>query len=107
MATMAQSTVQAFPSPIFPHPGLSSSTAAALAPGEGFWSITREVTLLYVLCSTFYIGSVLNVALKLYNSASLGVPSCVKHHMLKQKQISLGAVLLSTIAASECCIPFS
>uniref|UniRef100_A0A8C4DTI5 PAN2-PAN3 deadenylation complex subunit PAN3 n=1 Tax=Dicentrarchus labrax TaxID=13489 RepID=A0A8C4DTI5_DICLA len=33
MATMAQSTVQAFPSPIFPHPGLSSSTAAALAPG--------------------------------------------------------------------------
>ncbi|XP_071400126.1 PAN2-PAN3 deadenylation complex subunit PAN3 [Centroberyx affinis] len=34
MATMAQSTVQAFPSPLaFPHPGLSSSTAAALAPG--------------------------------------------------------------------------
>ncbi|KAM7369917.1 hypothetical protein PAMP_011205 [Pampus punctatissimus] len=33
MATMAQSTVQAFPSPIFPHPALSSSTAAALAPG--------------------------------------------------------------------------
>lgn len=37
MATMAQSTVQAFPSPIFPHPALSSSTAAALAPGEGFF----------------------------------------------------------------------
>lgn len=34
MATMAQSAVQAFPSPLFPHPGLSSSTAAALAPGE-------------------------------------------------------------------------
>uniref|UniRef100_A0A672J6Y6 PAN2-PAN3 deadenylation complex subunit PAN3 n=1 Tax=Salarias fasciatus TaxID=181472 RepID=A0A672J6Y6_SALFA len=33
MATMAQSTVQAFPSPLFAHPGLSSSTAAALAPG--------------------------------------------------------------------------
>ncbi|KAM9337240.1 LOW QUALITY PROTEIN: PAN2-PAN3 deadenylation complex subunit PAN3 [Symphorus nematophorus] len=33
MATMAQSTVQAFPSPLFQHPGLSSSTAAALAPG--------------------------------------------------------------------------
>lgn len=33
MATMAQSTVQAFPSPLFPHPALSSSTAAALAPG--------------------------------------------------------------------------
>lgn len=33
MATMAQSAVQAFPSPLFPHPGLSSS-AAALAPGE-------------------------------------------------------------------------
>ncbi|KAG7225041.1 hypothetical protein INR49_014496 [Caranx melampygus] len=33
MATMAQSTVQAFPSPLFPHPGLSTSTAAALAPG--------------------------------------------------------------------------
>lgn len=34
MATMAQSAVQAFPSPLFPHPGLSGSTAAALAPGE-------------------------------------------------------------------------
>lgn len=34
MATMAPSAVQAFPSPLFPHPGLSSSTAAALAPGE-------------------------------------------------------------------------
>uniref|UniRef100_A0AAX7UGM2 PAN2-PAN3 deadenylation complex subunit PAN3 n=1 Tax=Astatotilapia calliptera TaxID=8154 RepID=A0AAX7UGM2_ASTCA len=33
MANMAQSTVQAFPSPLFAHPGLSSSTAAALAPG--------------------------------------------------------------------------
>uniref|UniRef100_A0A8D3DLI5 PAN2-PAN3 deadenylation complex subunit PAN3 n=1 Tax=Scophthalmus maximus TaxID=52904 RepID=A0A8D3DLI5_SCOMX len=33
MATMTQSTAQAFPSPLFPHPGLSSSTAAALAPG--------------------------------------------------------------------------
>uniref|UniRef100_A0A3Q3VXL3 PAN2-PAN3 deadenylation complex subunit PAN3 n=1 Tax=Mola mola TaxID=94237 RepID=A0A3Q3VXL3_MOLML len=33
MATMSQSAVQAFPSPLFPHPGLSSSTAAALAPG--------------------------------------------------------------------------
>ena len=35
MATLAQSAVQAFPSPLFAHPGLSSS-AAALAPGEGF-----------------------------------------------------------------------
>lgn len=34
MTAMAQSTVQAFPSTIFPHPALSSSTAAALAPGE-------------------------------------------------------------------------
>eukprot|EP00066_Takifugu_rubripes_P016918 XP_011606184.1 PREDICTED: PAB-dependent poly(A)-specific ribonuclease subunit PAN3 isoform X1 [Takifugu rubripes] len=33
MATMAPSAVQAFPSPLFPHPGLSSSTAAVLAPG--------------------------------------------------------------------------
>uniref|UniRef100_H3D591 PAN2-PAN3 deadenylation complex subunit PAN3 n=1 Tax=Tetraodon nigroviridis TaxID=99883 RepID=H3D591_TETNG len=33
MATMAQSAVPAFPSPLFPHPGLSSSAAAALAPG--------------------------------------------------------------------------
>lgn len=33
MATMAQSTGPAFPSPLFPHPSLSSSTAAALAPG--------------------------------------------------------------------------
>uniref|UniRef100_A0A669CG39 PAN2-PAN3 deadenylation complex subunit PAN3 n=1 Tax=Oreochromis niloticus TaxID=8128 RepID=A0A669CG39_ORENI len=33
MANMAQSTVQAFPSPLFAHPGLSGSTAAALAPG--------------------------------------------------------------------------
>ncbi|XP_040023466.2 PAN2-PAN3 deadenylation complex subunit PAN3 isoform X1 [Gasterosteus aculeatus] len=32
MATMVQSTVQAFPSPLFPHPGLPTSTAAALAP---------------------------------------------------------------------------
>ncbi|KAM9712757.1 PAN2-PAN3 deadenylation complex subunit PAN3 isoform 1-T1 [Menidia menidia] len=32
MATLAQSAVQAFPSPLFAHPGLSSS-AAALAPG--------------------------------------------------------------------------
>uniref|UniRef100_A0A671T3K0 PAB-dependent poly(A)-specific ribonuclease subunit PAN3-like n=1 Tax=Sinocyclocheilus anshuiensis TaxID=1608454 RepID=A0A671T3K0_9TELE len=33
MASMSQTTVPAFTSPIFPHPGLSSSTAAALAPG--------------------------------------------------------------------------
>ncbi|XP_016359156.1 PAB-dependent poly(A)-specific ribonuclease subunit PAN3-like [Sinocyclocheilus anshuiensis] len=34
MASMSQTTVPAaFASPIFPHPGLSSSTAAALAPG--------------------------------------------------------------------------
>uniref|UniRef100_A0A3Q3KI33 PAN2-PAN3 deadenylation complex subunit PAN3 n=1 Tax=Mastacembelus armatus TaxID=205130 RepID=A0A3Q3KI33_9TELE len=33
MTTMGQSPVQAFASPLFPHPGLSSSTAAALAPG--------------------------------------------------------------------------
>lgn len=33
MTTMAQSTVPAFPSTMFPHPALSSSTAAALAPG--------------------------------------------------------------------------
>ncbi|XP_053268690.1 PAN2-PAN3 deadenylation complex subunit PAN3 isoform X1 [Pleuronectes platessa] len=33
MAAMPQATVQAFPSPVFPHPSLSSSTAAALAPG--------------------------------------------------------------------------
>ncbi|XP_037312219.2 PAN2-PAN3 deadenylation complex subunit PAN3 isoform X3 [Pungitius pungitius] len=32
MAAMVQSTVQAFPSPLFPHPGLPTSTAAALAP---------------------------------------------------------------------------
>lgn len=41
MATMAQSAVQAFPSPLFQHPGLSSSTAAALAPGECFWGIAN------------------------------------------------------------------
>ncbi|XP_077480481.1 PAN2-PAN3 deadenylation complex subunit PAN3 [Stigmatopora argus] len=33
MATMAPSSVQAFPSPLFAHPGLSSSTAASLVPG--------------------------------------------------------------------------
>ncbi|XP_052452326.1 PAN2-PAN3 deadenylation complex subunit PAN3 isoform X2 [Carassius gibelio] len=33
MASMSQTTVPAFNSPIFPHPGLSSSTVAALAPG--------------------------------------------------------------------------
>uniref|UniRef100_A0A3Q1IDU6 PAN2-PAN3 deadenylation complex subunit PAN3 n=1 Tax=Anabas testudineus TaxID=64144 RepID=A0A3Q1IDU6_ANATE len=33
MAAMAQSPVQAFPLPLCPHPGISSSTAAALAPG--------------------------------------------------------------------------
>ncbi|XDV47491.1 hypothetical protein PO909_017106 [Leuciscus waleckii] len=33
MASISQTTVPAFASPIFPHPGLSSSTAAALAPG--------------------------------------------------------------------------
>lgn len=38
MATMAQSSpVQAFPLPLCPHPGLSSSTAAALAPGVFFF----------------------------------------------------------------------
>lgn len=41
MATMAQSAVQPFPSPLFPHPGLSSSTAAALAPGECYYGITN------------------------------------------------------------------
>ncbi|KAL2085204.1 hypothetical protein ACEWY4_018524 [Coilia grayii] len=33
MASMAQQAVQAFPSPLFPHPAMSTSTAAALAPG--------------------------------------------------------------------------
>ncbi|CAB1341004.1 unnamed protein product [Coregonus sp. 'balchen'] len=33
MATVVQSSGPAFPSPLFPHPSLSSSTAAALAPG--------------------------------------------------------------------------
>uniref|UniRef100_A0A4W5JPY3 PAN2-PAN3 deadenylation complex subunit PAN3 n=1 Tax=Hucho hucho TaxID=62062 RepID=A0A4W5JPY3_9TELE len=33
MATMVQSSVPAFPLPLFSHPSLSSSTAAALAPG--------------------------------------------------------------------------
>uniref|UniRef100_A0AAY5KPS5 PAN2-PAN3 deadenylation complex subunit PAN3 n=1 Tax=Esox lucius TaxID=8010 RepID=A0AAY5KPS5_ESOLU len=33
MATMVQSSAPAFPSPLFPHPGLSGSSAAALAPG--------------------------------------------------------------------------
>uniref|UniRef100_A0A3Q2Z4M2 PAN2-PAN3 deadenylation complex subunit PAN3 n=1 Tax=Hippocampus comes TaxID=109280 RepID=A0A3Q2Z4M2_HIPCM len=33
IATMAPSSVQAFPSPLFAHPGLNSSTTAALAPG--------------------------------------------------------------------------
>ncbi|XP_068199664.1 PAN2-PAN3 deadenylation complex subunit PAN3 isoform X2 [Antennarius striatus] len=33
MATMAQGSVQTFPSPLFPHSALSSSTAAGLAPG--------------------------------------------------------------------------
>ncbi|KAM6977265.1 PAN2-PAN3 deadenylation complex subunit PAN3 isoform 2-T2 [Aplochiton taeniatus] len=33
MATMAQPSVPAFPSPLFPHPGLSSSNPAALPPG--------------------------------------------------------------------------
>lgn len=49
MATMAQSTVQAFPSPLFPHPGLSSSTAAALAPGGVciFW-VTHEKSPRYI-----------------------------------------------------------
>ena len=32
MAAMA--SAPAFPSPLFPHPGLGGSTAAALAPGE-------------------------------------------------------------------------
>ncbi|XP_077409828.1 PAN2-PAN3 deadenylation complex subunit PAN3 isoform X2 [Vanacampus margaritifer] len=33
MATMAPSSVQTFPSPLFAHPGLNSSTAAGLSPG--------------------------------------------------------------------------
>lgn len=34
MSTMSQVAVPTFPSPLFPHPGLSSSAAAGLAPGE-------------------------------------------------------------------------
>ena len=41
MANMAQSAVQAFPSPLFAHPGLGSSTAAALAPGVGFFEMYK------------------------------------------------------------------
>lgn len=33
MSNLSQASVSAFPSQIFPHPGLSSSTAAGLAPG--------------------------------------------------------------------------
>ncbi|XP_060755800.1 PAN2-PAN3 deadenylation complex subunit PAN3 isoform X2 [Neoarius graeffei] len=33
MSTMSQVAVPTFPSPLFPHPGLSSSAAAGLAPG--------------------------------------------------------------------------
>ncbi|XP_046689373.1 PAN2-PAN3 deadenylation complex subunit PAN3 isoform X2 [Silurus meridionalis] len=33
MSTMSQGAVQAFPSPLFPHPGLSNSAAVGLAPG--------------------------------------------------------------------------
>ncbi|XP_042562312.1 PAN2-PAN3 deadenylation complex subunit Pan3-like isoform X2 [Clupea harengus] len=33
MASMSQPAVQAFPSPLFPHPVMSTATAAALAPG--------------------------------------------------------------------------
>uniref|UniRef100_A0A3B1KG03 PAN2-PAN3 deadenylation complex subunit PAN3 n=1 Tax=Astyanax mexicanus TaxID=7994 RepID=A0A3B1KG03_ASTMX len=33
MGSMSQAAVATFPSPLFPHPGLSSSTAAGLAPG--------------------------------------------------------------------------
>uniref|UniRef100_A0AAY4AN64 PAN2-PAN3 deadenylation complex subunit PAN3 n=1 Tax=Denticeps clupeoides TaxID=299321 RepID=A0AAY4AN64_9TELE len=33
MASMSQAPVQSFPSPLFAHPGMSGSTAAALAPG--------------------------------------------------------------------------
>ncbi|XP_046879489.1 PAN2-PAN3 deadenylation complex subunit PAN3 isoform X2 [Hypomesus transpacificus] len=33
MASLAQSSAPAFPSPLFPHPALSGSTAAALSPG--------------------------------------------------------------------------
>lgn len=51
MATMAQSAVQAFPSPLFPHPGLSSSTAAALAPGG--ISLKALVLELQMICCAF------------------------------------------------------
>lgn len=47
MANMGQSAVQAFPSPLFPHPGLSSSTAAALAPGEVFLILYFEARLCF------------------------------------------------------------
>lgn len=78
MATMAQSTVQAFPSPLFPHPGLSSSTAAALAPGEGFlehhWLRIPPIMsalpyYLYTVQFCFTVSS--------FDILSFEIPSCV------------------------------
>lgn len=39
MSTMSQAAVPTFPSPLFPHPGLSGSAAAGLAPGEYLFSV--------------------------------------------------------------------
>lgn len=84
MATMAPSAVQAFPSPLFPHPGLSSSTAAALAPGERvfffFW--THWCMNVYPVANTLlhFCGSVLFSVTTFKNSAvskSFGIPSQV------------------------------
>lgn len=41
MSSMAHAAVPAFSSPLFPHPGLSGSTAPGLAPGE-FQTVFRS-----------------------------------------------------------------
>lgn len=96
MATMAQSAVQAFPSPLFPHPGLSSSTAAALAPGECFggnYQLRNHPVYFLYGSDLFSIFS-----FKIVELASLGIPSCRAPHvpLIKQSRPS-GAVLLPDI----------
>ena len=52
MASMSQPAVQAFPSPLFPHPVMSTATAAALAPGKfrqtSKWRHTTLSVVLYL-----------------------------------------------------------
>lgn len=101
MATMAQSAVQAFPSPLFPHPGLSSSTAAALAPGECFGGNyqLRNHPVLDDLLYFLYGSDLFSIfSFKIVELASLGIPSCRAPHvpLIKQSRPS-GAVLLPDI----------